>query len=70
MSKIKGSVIIPVYNQYDSLCKVLNGFEAQDTFMEEYEIIIIDDGSSDFLANETSLSLQKNIILILQLFIS
>lgn len=71
MSKIKGSVIIPVYNQYDSLCKVLNGFEAQDTFMEEYEIIIIDDGSSDFLANETSLSLQKkynlNITIIHQL---
>lgn len=70
MTKIKGSVIIPVYNQYDSLCKVLNGFKAQDVCMDKYEIIIVDDGSNDFLADETCLSLQKkydlNIVIIHQ----
>jgi glycosyltransferase involved in cell wall biosynthesis len=63
MTKLKGSVIIPVYNQYEPLCKVLRGFKWQDTYTNEYEIIIVDDGSDDFLAQESSLSLQKQYAL-------
>ena len=63
MIKLKGSVVIPVYNQYDPLCKVLKGFKGQDVYMDEYEILIVDDGSDDFLAEESSLSLQKKYVL-------
>lgn len=39
------SVVIPVYNQYNSLLKTLNGFRHQ--FDIDFELIIIDDGSTD-----------------------
>lgn len=59
MSKIIGSVVIPVYNQYDSANKVLFGFSNQNINMDEYEIIVVDDGSNDPLAEECSSGLQK-----------
>ncbi|HOV70362.1 MAG TPA: glycosyltransferase [Clostridia bacterium] len=45
------SVIIPVYNQFDSLQKVLKGFMAQSIPPASYEIIVVDDGSTDGLAS-------------------
>ena len=50
------SVIIPVYNQYLSLDIVLWHFTRQ-TITEPFEIIIVDDGSSDY-----DRSILKNIL--------
>ena len=47
MSKINNSVVIPVYNQYEQLKKVLKGFKEQTVDSDEYEIVIVDDGSTD-----------------------
>lgn len=44
---MKASVIIPVYNQYDSLLKTLYAFSVQNCNKEDYEVIIVDDGSTD-----------------------
>jgi len=38
------SVIIPVYNEEEAICKVLDGILAHDA---DYEIIVVDDGSTD-----------------------
>lgn len=46
------SVIIPVYNQYESLMYTLNGFKEQS--FTSFEIIIVDDGSDDFIKNLSS----------------
>jgi glycosyltransferase involved in cell wall biosynthesis len=48
---VKVSVIIIVYNQYNSLLKVMRGFSEQTMKMEDFEIIIVDDGSTDETAN-------------------
>lgn len=53
----KASVIIPTYNQWDSLCKVLTGFLNQNIPKEYFQIIIVDDGSQDKLHTETSSTL-------------
>lgn len=50
----KASVIIPVYNQYESLKKTLKSLSNQTISKEMYEIVIVDDGSSDQLKFETS----------------
>lgn len=59
MSKIIGSVIIPVYNQYNKVQCILKGFRNQNVNMDDYEIIIVDDGSDDLLAEKNSLDLQN-----------
>ena len=46
---MKASVVIPVYNQYKSLKRVLHGFEKQNANKNFFEIILIDDGSNDEL---------------------
>lgn len=38
MSKINNSVVIPVYNQYEQLKKVLKGFKEQTVDSDEYEM--------------------------------
>lgn len=43
----KASVIIPVYNQLFSLLLVLQGFAKQSIETDEFEIIIVNDGSKD-----------------------
>lgn len=53
----KASVIIPVYNQWNSLCKVLTGFSNQNIPKEHFQIIVVDDGSEDRLHTENSLTL-------------
>lgn len=42
------SVVIPVYNAMPYLTELLNSLEAQDLEHEFYEVIAVDDGSSDF----------------------
>ncbi|WP_313814375.1 glycosyltransferase [Glutamicibacter sp.] len=42
------SVVIPVYNSMPYLTELLNSLELQDLDKEFYEVIVVDDGSSDF----------------------
>ncbi|GAA4364935.1 hypothetical protein GCM10023166_09200 [Paeniglutamicibacter cryotolerans] len=42
------SVIVPVFNAMPYLTELLNSLEAQDLDHEEFEVIAVDDGSSDF----------------------
>lgn len=51
MEEYRVSVVVPVLNQYDSLKKVLYGFSQQEYDKSQFEIIVIDDGSSDDLKN-------------------
>lgn len=45
--KMKASVIVPVYNQYDALLKTLYAFSVQSCKKDNYEVIVVDDGSTD-----------------------
>lgn len=45
--KIKLSIIVPVYNVADYLPKCLESLLAQDLPQNEYEIIVVNDGSTD-----------------------
>lgn len=47
MRTIKISIIIPVYNLEDYIADTLDSCLAQDMKCDEYEIICVDDGSSD-----------------------
>lgn len=49
--RMRVSVVIPVYNQFESLMKVLHGFTQQDYPSDLLEIIVIDDGSTDDLVD-------------------
>lgn len=53
------SVVIPVYNQINSLCKVLNAFETQNYNKKLYEIIVVDDGSTDGLKDISYFNIGK-----------
>ena len=55
MGDIKASVIIPVYNQKTALYVTLKSFERQSIDNSLYEIIVIDDGSTDGLFEEFKL---------------
>lgn len=46
-STIKVSVILPTYNRKRELEKCLNSFLCQDAPLSDFEIIVIDDGSTD-----------------------
>ena len=41
------SVIVPTYNRYERLLRVVDALEAQDVGDRDYEIVIVSDGSSD-----------------------
>lgn len=47
MSKLRLSIVIPVYNLENYIAETLDSCLAQDISEEEYEIICIDDGSTD-----------------------
>lgn len=49
MYKFDAGVVIPVYNQWEPLLTVLNGFSEQSYEHNKFEIIIVDDGSTDQL---------------------
>lgn len=53
------SIIIPVYNQYESLMKVLKSLSNQSIPKWKYQTIIVDDGSNDQLSKETSHSMSN-----------
>lgn len=46
-SDIKYSVVIPTYNRAASLCRAVHSVINQSVPPEEYEIIVVDDGSND-----------------------
>ena len=46
-TKMKLSIIVPVYNVADYLAKCLDSLLAQDLPQNEYEIIVVNDGSTD-----------------------
>lgn len=46
-TKMKLSIIVPVYNVADYLPKCLDSLLAQDLSQNEYEIIVVNDGSTD-----------------------
>jgi len=59
------SVVLPTYNRADALVKVLESLETQDCPPESFEVVVVDDGSSDSTARvladfaaTTSLSLR------------
>lgn len=41
------SVVIPTYNRCESLCKTLSSLAAQTVPAHQFEVIVVDDGSSD-----------------------
>lgn len=45
--KVKLSIIVPVYNVADYLAKCLDSLLSQDLSQDEYEIIVVNDGSTD-----------------------
>ena len=49
--KMKLSIIVPVYNVADYLPKCLDSLLAQDLPQNEYEIIVVNDGSTDNSGN-------------------
>ena len=46
-TKMKLSIIVPVYNVGDYLAKCLDSLLAQDLSHSEYEVIVVNDGSTD-----------------------
>lgn len=46
-------IIIPVHNQYSSLCKCLYAFNLQNLDKAQFFITIVDDGSTDELADKS-----------------
>lgn len=49
--RIRASVIVPTYNSADTLAICLDALTTQDFPRDDYEIIIVDDGSSDNTAD-------------------
>ena len=47
MSSVEASVMLPTYNRADCLDRVLQSLEQQTASSSAYEVIVIDDGSSD-----------------------
>jgi poly(ribitol-phosphate) beta-N-acetylglucosaminyltransferase len=41
------SVVLPVYNGADTLCRCLASLDAQDLPPEEFGVVAVDDGSTD-----------------------
>ncbi|MEY8330329.1 glycosyltransferase [Lachnospiraceae bacterium 48-33] len=44
---MKTSIIVPVFNQYEALVKTLYGFSLQQNEKDSYEVVVVDDGSTD-----------------------
>jgi glycosyltransferase involved in cell wall biosynthesis len=47
MSAPRLSVVLPTYNRRPRLARVLEGFDRQTTPASEFEVVIVDDGSTD-----------------------
>lgn len=59
MQKLIASVILPVYNQYESLLTSLYGFSEQTENKNNFEVIVIDDGSTDKLKDIAEAELRE-----------
>ncbi|MDO8561013.1 MAG: glycosyltransferase [bacterium] len=55
------SIVIPTYNRAKTLALTLNSVCQQTLSPEKYEILVVDDGSSDN-TKEVVLHIQKNIL--------
>lgn len=60
---MKATVVIPAYNAADTLTACLHGLQAQDFTPDDYEVIVVDDGSTD---NSASVAASFNVRLIEQ----
>lgn len=49
-NKLSVSVVIPVFNRGDLLAKVLEGLQNQTANIEEFEVLVCDDGSTEDLS--------------------
>src|SRR6185503_13295826 len=47
MPELRLSVVIPTYNRRERLERVLKALERQDTKPSEFEVVVVDDGSTD-----------------------
>ena len=47
MSGIRLSVVVPTYNRRDRLARVLAALERQNTPASQFEVVVVDDGSTD-----------------------
>jgi glycosyltransferase involved in cell wall biosynthesis len=47
MDRLKATIVIPTYNRKDKLKELLDRLQREDYPREKFEIIVIDDGSSD-----------------------
>jgi len=47
MTKINASVIIPTYNRLNSLTETLNSLSKQSYPQDQFEVVVVDDGSTD-----------------------
>lgn len=54
---VRLAILIPVYNDYDGLCKSIESIEAPD--LMTIEIVIVDDGSQDKIEPSTLNSIHK-----------
>lgn len=62
-SVMKASVVIPVYNGADTLKACLHGLQTQDLGQRQYEVIVVNDGSSD---NSAAIAADFNVRLLEQ----
>jgi glycosyltransferase involved in cell wall biosynthesis len=60
---MKASVVVPVYNGADTLKRCLHGLSVQDIRQKCYEIIVVNDGSSD---NSAAIAADFNVRLLEQ----
>lgn len=57
---MKVSVILPMYNEEDNVLKTLHEVDSVVRSYEDYEIIVVDDGSSDSTSNLTDNCISSN----------
>lgn len=51
MKKLSISVIVPVYNHWELIPKLLDGLQSQDISGDDFEVIIVDNGSTYIPSN-------------------
>jgi len=66
--KVKFSVIIPTYNRVEKLEKCLLALSVQNFYKKEFEVIVVDDGSTD-QTEEMIKRHQENKNLIIRYFV-
>lgn len=62
------SVIIPLYNDENTILKALNSIKAQKNVAEKFEVIIVNDGSTDGSKKIVDVFIQENQNLLIRVF--